>query len=188
MSDTNTPAIAAEIPASDAATPASPATELPQALAETGTPASANSNTDVPVVDRGALGRAADAKLAALQQAQASQPVKSEPAPVVSGSSLGGIVFALLLVVVLIVVLGKFAKRMPGVQGSTHPDLKLIASLSLGPRERVVVVDAGGQQILLGVSQAGMQRLDILASPLTEIAATPAPLSRLFAGRAEARQ
>lgn len=182
MSQTSTPAVTAETLARDAAIPTNPASEFPQSLTE------AAVSADAPAVDRGALGRAADAKLASLQQAQASQPVKSEPAPMVSGSNLGGILFALLLVVTLIVVLGKFAKRMPGVQGSTHPGLKLIASLSLGPRERVLVVEAGGQQILLGVGHAGMQRLDILASPLAEIAQEPAPLSRLFATRAEAKK
>ncbi|MFE0501515.1 flagellar biosynthetic protein FliO [Lysobacter soli] len=83
------------------------------------------------------------------------------------GPGVGGAVFALILVVSLILGLGWLAKRMPGfgrVAGGNG--LRVVGSLSLGPRDRVVVVDVGGTQLLLGVGQNGMTTLHTLSEPL----------------------
>lgn len=80
---------------------------------------------------------------------------------------IGGAVFALILVVSLILGLGWLARRMPGVgRASGSGALRVVGSLSLGPRDRVVVVDVGGTQLLLGVGQNGMTTLHTLAEPL----------------------
>ena len=44
--------------------------------------------------------------------------------------------------------------------GSSH--LKIISQLALGPRERVVVVEAGDRWLLLGVGAGGISRLGTL--------------------------
>jgi len=75
-------------------------------------------------------------------------------------------VFALVFVLGLILALAWLAKRMPGLAGASNPSLKLVASLSLGPRERVVVVDLGGTQLLLGVGAGGTRALHTLDAPL----------------------
>jgi flagellar protein FliO/FliZ len=84
-----------------------------------------------------------------------------------SAGSIGGALFALVLVVGLILVLGWLAKRMPGLGGTRgNPALRLVGSLALGPRDRVVVVEVGGTQLLLGVGSGGTRTLHTLTEPL----------------------
>jgi flagellar protein FliO/FliZ len=96
--------------------------------------------------------------------------------------AVGGTVFALVFVVGLILALAWLAKRMPGVAGSSNRALRVVASLSLGPREKVVVVDVGGKQLLLGVGAGGTRTLHTLDAPLPEAErpATP-PFAQLLA-------
>lgn len=112
--------------------------------------------------------------------AQVVQPAHSE-APGAAGA-IGGTLFALLLVVGLIFGLAWIARRMPGVAGRSNPALRVVASLPLGPRERVVVVDVGGTQLLLGVGAGGTRALHTLATPLPPQGTTPhAPFAQLLA-------
>jgi flagellar protein FliO/FliZ len=91
-------------------------------------------------------------------------------------------VFALVFVLGLIFALAWLAKRMPGVAGGSNRALRVVASLSLGPREKVVVVDVGGRQLLLGVGAGGTRTLHTLDAPLPEAErpATP-PFAQLLA-------
>lgn len=89
-----------------------------------------------------------------------------------SSPGLFGAVFALLLVLGVIVGLGWLLKRMPGSGFRPAAGLKLVASLALGPKERVVVVEVNGEQLLLGVTAGGIRTLHALAEPLPP---TPAP-------------
>lgn len=96
--------------------------------------------------------------------AQATQPQTfAKPA---DGPGIGGAVFALILVVSLILGLGWLARRMPGVGRSSNNALRVVGSLALGPRDRVVVVEVGSTQLLLGVGQGGMTTLHTLSEPL----------------------
>ncbi|AXK71208.1 flagellar biosynthetic protein FliO [Lysobacter sp. TY2-98] len=89
--------------------------------------------------------------------------------------SIGGAVFSLLLVIGLILGLGWLAKRMPGMnRGTQSSQLKVVASVALGPRERAVVLDVGGQQLLVGVGQGGVRTLHTLEHPLP-VAESTAP-------------
>ncbi|GAB3735942.1 hypothetical protein GCM10028862_20140 [Luteimonas pelagia] len=95
-------------------------------------------------------------------------PAKFAPADGGAGGAIGGTVAALLLVVALILVLGRFARRLPGVAGGSHAALRVVGSLSLGPRERIVVVDVGGTQLLLSTGAQGTRTLHTLDAPLPE--------------------
>ncbi|MFC0677065.1 flagellar biosynthetic protein FliO [Lysobacter korlensis] len=113
------------------------------------------------------------AKTFATTQAAARPVPAASPA---DAGSLGGTVFALLLVVGLILGLGWLAKRMPGFgRGAPSNGLRMVASLPIGPRERVVVVEVGETQLLLGVGPGGTRTLHTLAEPLPEAGPTPAP-------------
>jgi len=104
----------------------------------------------------------------------AARPMLGQP-PSAAGS-LGGTVFALILVVSLILALGWLLKRMPGfARGGSQGALRLVASLPVGARERVVVVDVGGTQLLLGVGAGGVRTLHTLETPLPldDAAASP---------------
>ncbi|MCC4622276.1 flagellar biosynthetic protein FliO [Xanthomonas cassavae CFBP 4642] len=86
--------------------------------------------------------------------------------------SMFGAVFALLLVLALIVGLGWLLKRMPGSGFRSSEGLRLVTSLAVGAKERVVVVEVNGQQLLLGVTACGITTLHTLPEPLPP---TPAP-------------
>jgi flagellar protein FliO/FliZ len=85
----------------------------------------------------------------------------------------GGLL-ALLLVLGLIVALAWLLKRLPGSGFRANAGMKLIASLILGPKERIVVVEVNGEQLLLGVSAGGISMLHHLSEPLPVTATTAA--------------
>ncbi|MBB4132168.1 MULTISPECIES: flagellar biosynthetic protein FliO [unclassified Xanthomonas] len=89
-----------------------------------------------------------------------------------SSPSLFGAVFALLLVLALIVGLGWLLKRMPGSGFRNTEGLRMVTSLAVGAKERVVVVEVNGQQLLLGVTAGGINTLHTLSEPLPT---APAP-------------
>jgi len=107
--------------------------------------------------------------------AQLGQPAVAPQSPANAGS-LGGAVFALVLVVGLILLLSWLAKRMPGLGGaSANPALRIVGSLALGPRDRLVVVEVGETQLLLGVGAGGTRTLHTLDQPLPPAAAKSSP-------------
>jgi len=85
-----------------------------------------------------------------------------------------GAVLALLGVLALIVGLGWLLKRMPGSGFRPAEGLRVVASLTVGAKERVVVVEVNGTQLLLGVTAGGINTLHQLPEPLP--APTPARL------------
>lgn len=95
-------------------------------------------------------------------------------------AGLGGTLLALGLVVGLILVLAWVLKKLPGAGLKSLPGLRTVASLAVGPRERVVIVDCGGQQLLLGVTQHSVNLLHALPEPLLD-APTQAGFAELLA-------
>ncbi|KRG62943.1 flagellar protein [Stenotrophomonas humi] len=101
--------------------------------------------------------------------AKAAAPVGQHAA---STPSMFGAVFMLLVVLGLIIGLGWVLKRLPGGAFRPAEGLKVVASINVGAKERVVVVDVNGQQLLLGVTAGGISALHTLPEPLPQ---TPAP-------------
>ena len=97
-----------------------------------------------------------------------------------SGSlgALGASLLALILVVALILALGWLLRRLPGNALRGHPELRVVAQLSLGVRERLVVVAVGDKQHLIGVSQERISLLSTLDAPLGE--QPPSDFARLL--------
>src|SRR5690606_41377215 len=69
------------------------------------------------------------------------------------------------------------ARRLNDLDGSGggHPGLRIVGALAQGPRDRLVVVDVGGPQLLLGVGAGGPRTLHTLDQPLTDTPARSAP-------------
>jgi len=84
-------------------------------------------------------------------------------------SGIGGSFVALAFVVALILVLAWALKKLPGAGLRPLSGLRVVASLAIGPRERMVLVDCGGQQLLLGVTQHGVNLLYTLPEPLLDV-------------------
>lgn len=108
--------------------------------------------------------------------AQIGKPT-AMPQPPAAAGSIGSAVLALVMVIGLILALAWLAKRMPGLRGgSASSALRVVGSLALSPRERLVVVAVGDTQLVLGVGAGGTRTLHTLSQPLpvTETAGTPA--------------
>ncbi len=106
--------------------------------------------------------------------AKAATPVGQHAA---NTPSMFGAVFMLLVVLGLIIGLGWLLKRLPGGAFRPAEGLKVVASINVGAKERVVVVDVNGQQLLLGVTAGGISTLHALPEPLPQT--PPAPLPNL---------
>jgi flagellar protein FliO/FliZ len=74
---------------------------------------------------------------------------------------------SLVLVVILIVFLAWLLKRMklPGTQGADGA-LKVLKQLPIGQRERIVLLQVGEEQLLVGVTQHNISLLTKLEQPL----------------------
>ena len=64
------------------------------------------------------------------------------------------------LVAVLAVIFGCawVIRRVNGLQGINNSAMRIVSVLGVGPRERVVLLDVGEVQILVGVSPQGIRR------------------------------
>lgn len=97
---------------------------------------------------------------------QASPP-QAVDAPSVAGSA-GMTLFALVFVVGLILLLGKLAKKMSGMGAfGNRDDFRVVASLPLGAKDRVVVLQVGQNQVLVGVGADGPRLITQLDAPLS---------------------
>lgn len=84
-----------------------------------------------------------------------------------SASYLMKLTGGLLLVVAVIFILAWLVKRLNLTQHSQNSALKVVAGLSLGTRDRIVVLQVGGEQVLLGLTPGRIEKLHTLAEPLS---------------------
>ena len=97
----------------------------------------------------------------------AAGPAASLPAtPGIGGGNLLSVGLSLIIVVGVIVALGWFYSRSRLVSGGGAELITIVASRALGPKERLIVVDVGGEQILIGMTSTGANTLHVLDKPL----------------------
>ncbi|MBX2839891.1 MAG: flagellar biosynthetic protein FliO, partial [Gammaproteobacteria bacterium] len=73
---------------------------------------------------------------------------------------LGKLVVALGAVIVFFLLCAWLIRQQPGLGRATAGSLKVVATLPLGTKEKVVVVQAGETQVLLGVKQSQISRFN----------------------------
>ncbi len=94
----------------------------------------------------------------------ATNSVFSQPSPT---GDLISMVLSLIMVLVLIVVLAFFVKKLnPNLANSE--EFKVVRSLPLSAKERLMVVEIDNSQHLLGVTPHSINYLHKLETPLTE--------------------
>lgn len=82
----------------------------------------------------------------------AAPEAQAVPAPdIITGASVLRLLLGLGFVIFLIVALAWLAKRYGNLTASNQ-DMKVIASLPLGAREKAVLIAVGDKQVLLGVA------------------------------------
>ncbi|MFL9675922.1 flagellar biosynthetic protein FliO [Pseudomonas marginalis] len=107
----------------------------------------------------------------------AAEPVAQVAAAPVGGS-VGGqltqLVLGLLLVVGLIFVLAWLMRRVQSIGPGNAQVIEMIGSRALGPRDRLVLVQVGEEQILLGITPGRITPLHVLKTPVPTTQSQPA--------------
>jgi flagellar protein FliO/FliZ len=100
----------------------------------------------------------------------------AQPASPLSVGSLTQLTLSLVAIVALILAISWALKRLKlaGPRGSGG--MSVIDQLSLGPRERVVLIRVGESQVLVGVGASGLVALTPLAAPIEIKPATQMPV------------
>lgn len=82
-----------------------------------------------------------------------------------AASGLLQMIMSLLIVLTIIAAIAWGIKRMggiSGVRGNSNTAVQIIGAGSVGPRERVVLVEVAGQWLVLGVAQGSVNLLATL--------------------------
>ncbi|HEX7985397.1 MAG TPA: flagellar biosynthetic protein FliO [Duganella sp.] len=161
------------------------------AMAQTSAPAADKAATTAPATP------AAPASAAPAASAPAAAPATTPPGPLAmtiptpqpASQGAGGLLqttFALLFVLALLVGGAWFLKRFgPRNLGGGGGTVKLVGSLSLGTRERILVVEVGEQWIVVGASPGRMNALATMPRQDAGEAAAPAAATLQTANFAE---
>lgn len=88
-----------------------------------------------------------------------------------AASYLAQLVGGLVLVLGLILVLAWILRRLPTTQVQGRQAIEILAVRSLGARERLVLVQLGEEQILIGVAPSGIRHLHTLKTNLDVVPA-----------------
>ncbi|MCE7765158.1 flagellar biosynthetic protein FliO [Pseudomonas putida] len=111
------------------------------------------------------------AAFAALLASQACLAAATPAAtPATAPGSLGGqlaqMVFGLLLVVGLIFFLAWVLRRMQSTAVKGGQVIEIVGSRAIGPRDRLLLVQVGKVQILIGHTPGSIEALHVLAEPV----------------------
>ncbi|RKZ77671.1 MAG: flagellar biosynthetic protein FliO [Gammaproteobacteria bacterium] len=85
--------------------------------------------------------------------------------PVNTGAMLETLL-GLVLVLACIAFLAWLLRRTGRFNSTASGEMKIIAGLSLGPRERAILLQVGEKQILVGVTAQQIQTLHVLEQPI----------------------
>jgi flagellar protein FliO/FliZ len=99
---------------------------------------------------------------------------------VMGNMDAGSMIVSLLLVLLAVVIAAWILKKLQ-VGGNTANGLKVITSLNLGSKERLVVVQVGEKQLLLGLTGQQINLLDTLDEPIEIKSGVPVELSQTLA-------
>ena len=96
--------------------------------------------------------------------------VKKAVEPTLESMAVGSVLqmlFGLVLVVLLILVCAWLVKRLGRFQGGITEQLRVVGGLHVGQRERVVLIQVGEKQVLIGIAPGNINTLYVLDEPLT---------------------
>lgn len=81
------------------------------------------------------------------------------------GSSIWQMALGLVFVLLMIFGLSWLMRRMTGIQGS-KAHIKILSAVNVGTKERAVLIEVGGEQLLLGVGSGQVSLLHKLSTPI----------------------
>ncbi len=112
----------------------------------------------------------------------------SAPQTISTPTSIVSIFLSLLLVIGVVFMLAFLMRRFNVTQSGTS-NIKVVASMMAGAKERVIVIEVGGEQHLLGITAHNINHLVTLTSPIDNSATSPSnenfkdKLALLMAGK-----
>jgi flagellar protein FliO/FliZ len=99
-----------------------------------------------------------------------------QPASPLSVSSVAQLTLSLVAIVALIFAISWLLKRFKLAGPRGRGDIAVIDELTVGPRERIMLIRVGESQVLVGVGASGLVGLTPLATPISLTTAPPAPM------------
>lgn len=88
-------------------------------------------------------------------------------------SNLLQVLLALGFTVGLIVLLAWGSRRLKLLAPPTQPVFSIRGTLMLGARERLYLIEVGGEQLVVGAGPSGLRNLHVLREPIPHAAAAP---------------
>ena len=85
---------------------------------------------------------------------------------VISGPDFVSLIVSLSLVVGTVIVLGWLYSRLRFTGNGAGNVIHVVASRGLGPKERLLLVEVGNQQLLLGITASSVQTLHTFERPV----------------------
>jgi flagellar protein FliO/FliZ len=113
------------------------------------------------------LRRCAAPALALASYAAGAATSSVAPEPVAAGNLLQ-LIFGLIVVIGAILGTGILLRRVGRISSPVPGALRVLGGISVGARERVILVQVGEQQLLLGVAPGRVQTLHVLAQPVVD--------------------
>ncbi len=110
---------------------------------------------------------------AAILPSLAGAAATATPLAPTSGGFMLQLLSGLVMVLITIVVLAWLLKKVNRLPNKGQDAMEIVATLSLGPRERLIIVRSGDLKLLLGVAPGHIATLHVLAGE--DAAHTPPP-------------
>lgn len=79
----------------------------------------------------------------------------------------------LIAVIALIYGCAWIIRRMNGMTGMNNNAIKVVSVMALGARERLALIEVGGQQILLGITPSAIRTLHVFDEPVVDASNPP---------------
>lgn len=84
--------------------------------------------------------------------------------------TLGKLAVALTVVLLVFWLFAKVMRQFQGFHNGAPDGLRIVSALSVGQRERIVVVQVGDEQLVLGVTSSQINPLHVMDRPLSNAA------------------
>ncbi len=110
-----------------------------------------------------------------LAAAETVRPAYTPPPSAVSSGSVLQVIFSLLLVLAAVALVAWILKRINQPQHGAASLLKIISSVAVGQRERVVLVEVNDTWLVLGVAPGQVRSLHNMPKPALPAAQDGAP-------------
>jgi flagellar protein FliO/FliZ len=97
------------------------------------------------------------------------------PAPEFATGYVVRVTLALFAVLVSIALAARLLRGFARFQTGTHSEFRILSVISMGPRERIVLLQVGETQLLVGVVPGRIQTLHVLERPIVVPSTPPNP-------------